>query len=273
MSCVRPAPTRRSIAARRTSLLALTTLMTTLVAAMVLPGCGGRRGRKRTTPVAAATASAETRRDVWQKPSLVAAKMGLLPGMSVADIGSGSGYMLPHLSRAVGAKGRVYAVEIDKTLVVALKRRIAKAKLRNVVVVTGAVEDLPLTTLVDRVLLLNTYPELERPVAMLKAMRQRLKPTGRLVIIDYKADPLVAGPPPEERLSLETIIAEARGAGFVESLQFNVLPRQYFALFINHEEAASGDALDGPDAPTPTDASAPTATTTPTVANSPAAAG
>lgn len=236
--------------------LAAALLAPALLAPTLLTGCG-RRGRRR-TPAPVPTSprvdtSRDAARDAWQKPALIVKKMGLQPGMSVVDMGSGSGYLLPHLSRAVGPKGRVFAVEVDDTLITALKRRIKRAKLSNVVVIKGAVGDLPLSTLVDRIVLLNTYPELERPVAMLEAMRLRLKPTGRLVIIDYKTDETVPGPPPEERLSLDTIVAEARGAGFVESLQFDVLPRQYFAMFINSEETESGDdSLDPPTTPTPT---------------------
>ena len=247
---------------------ALLPLACLLVASLALPGCGGRRGRTRATPVTPATQKAEARRDVWQKPALVTKKMGLLPGMTIADIGSGAGYMLPHLSRAVGPKGRVFAVEIDDKVIAALKRRVARTKLHNVTVVKGAADDLPITALVDRILLLNTYPELEKPVAMLRSMREHLKPTGRLVVIDYKADVLIPGPPADERLSLETITAEARGAGFVESLQFDVLPRQYFALFINFEETEAGDEdVDAPVAPTPTDAPVGNDASAPTDAN------
>ncbi|MCO4759988.1 MAG: methyltransferase domain-containing protein [Myxococcales bacterium] len=233
-------------------------LLMTLALSLTLVGCGGRRGHKRTPSVTRLKTVTEADRAKWQKPDLIVQKMGLLPGMVVADIGAGAGYMVPYLSKAVGAKGRVLAVETDLKLVALLKRRVSKLKLRNVTIVVGQAGDLPLTTLFDRMLLLNTYPELEQPVEMLQAMRERMKPTGRLVIIDFKPDAQIKGPPVEERLSLDTIIAETRGAGFVQTLQFDVLPRQYFSLFINHEETESGDdAVDNPDAPTPTTAAPP----------------
>ena len=61
-------------------------------------------------------------RDRWQKPAEIVRTLQLKAGDHVADIGSGSGYLLPHLSRAVGAKGRVYAEEVQPAYLRALRK-------------------------------------------------------------------------------------------------------------------------------------------------------
>ncbi len=179
-------------------------------------------------------------------PAVIISKMGLRPGMKVIDLGAGTGYMLPWLSKAVGPKGKVYAAENQPALVDLLEKRVAREKLTNVEVVLSTDTDVPIAGVVDRVLLLNTYIELSAPIAMLRGLRLRLQGTGRLAVIDALPFADIPGPPVAERLPLDTVIAEARGAGFVESLQFKVLPRQYFAMFINFEEI---DARAEPDAP------------------------
>src|SRR5688500_5429049 len=50
-------------------------------------------------------------RDRWQQPERIVRALGLRPGDTVADVGAGSGYLLPYLSRAVGPTGTVYAEE------------------------------------------------------------------------------------------------------------------------------------------------------------------
>ena len=58
----------------------------------------------------------EPGRDRWQQPERVVESLGLEPGTSVADIGSGGGYFAFRLAAAVGTSGRVYAVDLDDGL-------------------------------------------------------------------------------------------------------------------------------------------------------------
>src|SRR3954464_13939491 len=73
-------------------------------------------------------------RDAWQKPDDVVSLLQLWPGNVVADIGAGTGHFEPYLAKAVGATGRVLALDIEPHMVAYLKRRVRKEKLGNVAV-------------------------------------------------------------------------------------------------------------------------------------------
>ena len=226
-----------------------------LAMSFAISACSGRRGAPKPATAETIDRQNASTRDYWQMPTTIIDKMGVVAGMNVIDFGAGSGYMLPHLSKAVGSSGLVYAVEIQPPLIKLLEERVRKANLGNVRVIRSTSSDLPLSTLVDRVLLLNTYGELEDPIGMMKALRLRLRPTGQMVVIDYPPYEDIPGSPLDERLSTDTVVAEARGAGFVEHVRYKVLPRQYFVTFINEEEVEEGDvdedAAPGASAVTP----------------------
>ena len=68
------------------------------------------------------------RRDAWQKPDDVVSLLQLWPGNVVADIGAGTGHFEPHLAKAVGATGRVLALDVEPHMVTYLKQRVKKEK-------------------------------------------------------------------------------------------------------------------------------------------------
>ncbi len=177
-------------------------------------------------------------RDEWQMPHAIVQALEIKPGMKVVDLGAGTGYMLPFLSEAVGPEGKVYAVEIQKDFATMLRFRTHHEQLANVEVIEDTAISMTLTEKVDRVLLLNTYRQLEQPIAMMKAVRAALNPGGLVVIVDVRPDPRVEGPPPEQRLSPNTVEAEARGAGLTVIADSTHLPRDYLLVLADAEEAA-----------------------------------
>jgi ubiquinone/menaquinone biosynthesis C-methylase UbiE len=129
-------------------------------------------------------------RDSVQKPGQLVRQMGVKPGMAVADVGTGIGYMLPFLSRAVGAEGKVIAEDIFDDFLEGAKQRVQEAKLSNVTFVKGSDTDpkLPEGAL-DLVLALDVYHHFDYPEKMLAAISKALKPAGRLVIVEYYKRP------------------------------------------------------------------------------------
>jgi ubiquinone/menaquinone biosynthesis C-methylase UbiE len=132
-------------------------------------------------------------REHEEKPRLVIELLALQPGHVVADIGAGSGYYTRRLSRAVGPKGTVYAVDIQPEMLQILTRSAADAGLTNVIPVLGSISDPGLPDAhIDLALLVDVYHEFSHPREMMMAICRALKPGGRLVLVEYRGeDPTV----------------------------------------------------------------------------------
>jgi ubiquinone/menaquinone biosynthesis C-methylase UbiE len=129
---------------------------------------------------------ADPARDERQKPGELLRAMGLQAGMTVADVGTGIGYMLPFLSRRVGAEGRVIAEDIFDDFLASARQRAENLKLANVTFVKGTETDPKLPEAeVDIVLALDVYHHFDYPEKMLAAIHRALKPGGKLVVVEY----------------------------------------------------------------------------------------
>jgi ubiquinone/menaquinone biosynthesis C-methylase UbiE len=101
-------------------------------------------------------------RDAWQKPDAVLSALGVAPGMTVADLGAGTGYFTVRLAKAVGEKGRVLAIDVEPKLVDYMKERAAKAQLTNVVPTLAPADDPKLPPAgVDLVLIVDTWHHID----------------------------------------------------------------------------------------------------------------
>jgi ubiquinone/menaquinone biosynthesis C-methylase UbiE len=129
-------------------------------------------------------------RDQKQKPKDLVAAMSLKPGMTVADIGTGTGFMLPYLSGAVGSGGSVLSEDIFPDFLDKAKNTAKEHKLTNVKFIRGSETDpsLPENS-VDVVLALDTYHHWNYPDKMLAALHRELRARGRLVVVDYYKRP------------------------------------------------------------------------------------
>jgi ubiquinone/menaquinone biosynthesis C-methylase UbiE/rhodanese-related sulfurtransferase len=134
------------------------------------------------------TPAADGGRDAWQRVPDIITALGISAGSRVADVGAGDGYFTTRLAAAVGADGRVYAVDVSKNALDRLGKRVASAGLLNVQPILGTPSDpqLPESAL-DAALIVNAYHEMREHQAMLRAIRRALRPGGRLVILESVA--------------------------------------------------------------------------------------
>ena len=164
------------------------------------------------------------------KPDAVLAVLQVKPGWVVADIGSGSGLFARPLARAVGAAGRVYAVDVDPELLQHVARTAAEQKLENITTVLGAADapGLPAGS-VDLAFICDTLHHIENRESYLAAVRTILKPDGRVAIIDFST----GWPNGHEsmRYSLQDLARWSADAGLVKVSEHDTVPGNYFHVY------------------------------------------
>jgi ubiquinone/menaquinone biosynthesis C-methylase UbiE len=171
-------------------------------------------------------------RDSWQQPERVVAALGIQPGDRVADLGSGSGYFTLRLAPAVGAAGKVYAVDVDAEMNEYLRGRLDEAGISNVEVVLGRFEDPELPDgEVDLVLTVDTYHHIDERPTYFRKLKQDLAPGGRVAVIDYDGRKgwfvrLMGHYTPREEL-----LREMHEAGYEVSEEHDFIDRQSFVIF------------------------------------------
>lgn len=171
-------------------------------------------------------------RDLWQRPDQIMDALAIADASVVADIGAGSGWFTIRLARRVGPRGIVYAEDVQKEMITALQRRASREGFNNVQVKLGTNNDprLPPSSL-DAILMVDAYHEVEDRVTMLANLAKSLKPQGRLGIVDFRLDGTGPGPDPDERVSPDVVVNDAKKAGLKLIRQEPFLPYQYFLIF------------------------------------------
>jgi len=170
-------------------------------------------------------------RDLWQRPDQIMDAMAIADASVVADIGAGSGWFTIRIARRVGPQGRVYAEDVQTEMINAITRRVAREGLPNVRAVLGLKNDPRLPEKVDAALMVDAYHEIENRVAVLSNLAASLKPQGRIGVIDFKLDGTGPGPEPDERVSPDVVVKDAKEAGLRLIRQEPFLPYQYFLIF------------------------------------------
>ena len=139
----------------------------------------------------------EKERDVAGEPRQLVRLLGIKSGMTVADIGAGSGYYVVRLSLIVGPRGRVIAEDVVPEYLRGLRRRVRDLGLQNVAIGLGEPHDprLPTDSL-DVAILAHMYHEIAQPYALLYNLIPALKPGARVGIVDTFRRTSEHGTPP-----------------------------------------------------------------------------
>ena len=171
-------------------------------------------------------------RESEEDPERALDLIGVTPGMVVADIGAGSGYMTVRIARRVGTAGRIYAEDIQPALLSRLQAKASEGKLTNIQVVIGTEGDarLPPETM-DLELLVDVYHEFWQPQAMLGSLRRALKPGGRLVLMEYRKEDPSIPIATTHKMSVAEARAEVTPEGFRFDRVIDGLPRQHIIVF------------------------------------------
>jgi len=128
-------------------------------------------------------------REKEERPDLLMKALELKPGMKVADIGCGSGYYSRRLAKAIGAKGIVYGVDIQKEMLAILHRNMGANNLTNYQAVLGTTTNPKLPAgAIDLALFVDVYHEFDQPYEMMQNICKSLAPGGKIVLVEYRME-------------------------------------------------------------------------------------
>ena len=171
-------------------------------------------------------------RDEWQKPDLVVDTLGLRLGDEVADLGAGSGYFTIRMAHVVGPAGKVYAVDIDPKMLENIERRAKEEQLDNIQTILADPHDPKLgSNSVDLIFICDVLHHIADRDKYYPLLARALRPSGRLVNIDFHKRKLPVGPPETMKIDKKDMIKEVEPAGFRLAKEFEFLKYQYFLVF------------------------------------------
>ena len=200
-----------------------------LLAAVLAPAAGAQRASR---PAADWIATLESPERVGglKIPEVVAA-MKLGAGDVVADLGAGSGLFVVPLSSAVGATGKVLAVEIDRDFFPHIQQKAKAAGVTNVQTIAGEPVDPKLPEVVDVALLHDVLHHVDNPAAYIKGLAKYLKPTTRIVIVDYLAKQGPHRDDPSLQVGKEEAAKLLASIGFKPLDDVALFPDKYFVIY------------------------------------------
>jgi len=171
-------------------------------------------------------------RDDEEAPDVALSVLKIAKGSSVAYFGPASGYMTERRAARVGPTGRVFANAVQPQMLGLIARRLARKRILNVTLVQGDIDDPKLgDASVDLEIMVDVYHEFSRPQAMLRHLRDALKPAGRMVLVEYRKEDPAIPIRPEHKMSVTEAKLEVEAEGFTLAVVDESLPRQHILIF------------------------------------------
>jgi len=171
-------------------------------------------------------------RDREERTDLLLAALALKPGMVVADIGAGTGYLSRRMAPAVMPGGKVWAVDVQPEMISLLQADLNRRGLTRIETRLGAEDDVRLPAgSVDLVVMVDVYHELAFPYEVLVSVMKSLKPGGRIAFVEYKAEDPRVPIKLLHKMSKEQILKEFSANGLKVVEQFDDLPWQHLMFF------------------------------------------
>jgi ubiquinone/menaquinone biosynthesis C-methylase UbiE len=166
----------------------------------------------------------------YLSPETIWEKLGIENPEVLIDIGAGTGFFALLFSKKM-KKGKVFACDISDELLAWMNDNLPAESKGVVVPVKMAESSVPLPDgTADLVYMINLHHELEEPLRILEESRRLLKEGGKLMIIDWKKEETLEGPPLEIRVAEETIENQMLASGFANITKHAVLPYHHFLI-------------------------------------------
>ncbi len=167
-----------------------------------------------------------------ERTDLLLAALALRPGMVVADIGAGTGYLSRRMAPAVMPGGKVWAVDVQPEMISLLQADAKRRGLMQIEARLGAVDDVGLPAAsVDLAVMVDVYHELAYPYEVMDSVMKALKPGGRIVFVEYKAEDPRVPIKPLHKMSEAQIRLEAEVHPLAWERTVSTLPWQHLVVF------------------------------------------
>jgi ubiquinone/menaquinone biosynthesis C-methylase UbiE len=166
-----------------------------------------------------------------ENTDLAISKLPITKTSVVADIGAGSGFYTFRIAKHV-PQGKVYAVEIQDGAINYLKNKAGQLDQKNVKVIKGGERspNLPAGA-IDLAIMVDVYHELSYPHEMLQAIRRSLKPHGKLLLLEYRAEDLKVAIKTLHKMSVAQVNKELSANGFKLVQKEDLLPMQHYLVY------------------------------------------
>jgi len=155
-------------------------------------------------------------RDAWQRPVEIMEQLGVRAGSAVADVGAGDGYFTFRLAARVGARGKVFAQDLDETALKKIAGRAQQEKIGQIETICGKPDDPKLAeSSLDAILVVDAFHGFPQADAILAGFYRALRPGGRVAVLDRTATLGLKTSEYREKHSLppEMLISHAAAAG------------------------------------------------------------
>jgi predicted methyltransferase len=171
-------------------------------------------------------------RETTEQPEHVLDVLGVKDGMTVADVGAGSGYFTVRIAKRIAPRGHVLATDLQPEMLDLLRTKVSAAKLTNVVPILSTESDAKLPRgEIDLVLMVDVYHELPKPAQTLAQVRVSLRPEGRIALVEYRGEDPDVPIKPEHKTTLVQVRRELEANGFVFRSSDESLPQQRIIVF------------------------------------------
>lgn len=176
-------------------------------------------------------------REKEEQPSKLIEALKVKDGEVIADIGAGSGYYSFRLSKLVGAKGKILAVDIQPEMLDIIRKRMKERKVTNIEPIQGTVTDPKLpTNSVDTILMVDVYHEFDHPFEMTVAMVKALKPGGRMVFVEFRMEDPDVPIKLVHKMTQKQVLKEMEPHPLRWVKTMDVLPWQHIIIFEKKRE-------------------------------------
>ena len=171
-------------------------------------------------------------RDEEEQPEKMLDALKIKPGSTVADVGAGVGFTSARISKRVGRKGTVLATDIQPQMVAKLRENMKALAITNVKPILATPADVKLPEgSVDLAIMVDVYHECTDPAAVLKGIRKALKPGGRLVLVEFRAEDPDVPIKAEHKMTIGQVRKEVEPQGYTFKESSEILPWQHIIIF------------------------------------------